>query len=443
MKKLVQAIEHKGGRCYLIGGAVIDSIEGRPIKDWDIEVYNLSLAQIEEVLIDLGLKSDMVGANFGIIKTKVGDLDVDLNVPRRDNRVGTGHKGFECIFDPSMTPEEAGRRRDLTINSMYKDLWTGEIIDPWGGLSDLAAGIIRATDPNTFVEDPLRVLRIMQLLPRKGRVVDDETVCLCYGMRDEFNYLPAERIFEEFNKLLMLAEKPSIGLEFLYESSWIDHFPELLALKGCPQDPKHHPEGDVWNHTMGVIDAAAQLKHRVPQEWQLAYMYGALCHDFGKPETTKEDFTAYGHDMAGGPHAEVFMRRLTKDKKLIQRVRLITECHMRPGGNHRSGAKPNAWKRLHNKLRLDVAAMISRADGLSRFGEDILTAKHEPSELAMKYFEEFGPTNIPQVLQGRHLIDRGMVPGPEFGAIIKRAYEIQIEENLTDVEELFQRAKEE
>jgi len=442
LNKLILAIEAAGGRCYLIGGAVIDSIKSRPVKDWDIEVYRLSLAQIEEVLVELGMQSDMVGANFGIIKTKADDLDVDLNVPRRDNRVGTGHKGFECEFDPNMTPEEAGRRRDLTINSMYKDLWSGEILDPWGGLQDLEDGIIRATDPETFVEDPLRVLRIMQLLPRKGRMVTPVTMALCYRMKDEFKHLPSERVFEEFNKLL-LAPKPSMGLEFLDECGWIEHFPELLALQGCEQDPKWHPEGDVWNHTMGVVDAAAQLKHRLPEEWQLPFMFGALTHDFGKPSTTAEDLTAYGHDMAGGPLSEGFMKRLTNNTKLIKRVRLITECHMRPGANERSGAKMNAWKRLHNKLRLDVCAMISRADSLSRFGKDILNAEHKPSKIAMGYFDQFGPTEIKPILQGRHLIDRGLQPGPGFGPILNKAYNLQIEENLTDVEELFQRATEE
>lgn len=441
LARITKEIGAAGGRSLLIGGAVIDSIMGRPIKDWDVEVYGLSIVQVCKVLDDLGLKYDAVGASFGVIKTKSNGLDVDLSVPRRDNRIGKGHLGFEVEFDPEMTPEEAGRRRDLTINSMYQDMETGEIIDPFDGLEDLKNGVIRATDPDTFVEDPLRVLRVMQLLPRKGRVVDAGTTQLCASMVEEFDSLAKERVFEEFNKLLLKAEAPSLGLQFLRDCGWICHFPELEGLVGCPQNPNHHPEGDVWEHTKRVVDLSASYKNNLPEGWRLAYMYGAMLHDVGKPATTRADLTSYGHAEEGAPLAERFMRRITNDSTLINRVVSIVRLHMRTGELHRSNAKRGAWMRLHNLLRLDVLAWVSRADSLSRYGDR--GQKHGPQEAALGHFSDFGEAPIPHVVMGRHLIERGMSPGPEMGRLIKKCYALQVEHQLDDVDQILRLAAEE
>jgi len=439
MKKLITEIIEAGGRPLLIGGAVIDRVCGRDVKDWDIEVYGLSMSQIAKVLVSAGYPVNTTGKSFGIIKTNIEGRDVDLSVPRRENKTGVGHRGFDVDFDPTMTPEEAGRRRDLTINSMYQDMETGEIIDPFGGLKDLQEGIIRATDPKTFVEDPLRVLRIMQIFPRKGKVVNPDTLNLCRGMVEEFKTLPKERVFEEFNKLLLKANKPSLGLKFLKDSEWLIHFPELFNLVGCQQNPDWHPEGDVWSHTLCVIDAASQLRMNLPSDWHLAYMYGAMLHDVGKPFTTTENFLSPGHDVAGGPLAEGFMRRICNDETLINKVKRIVSCHMKPGQLLRGKAKLSAWKRLHNQLRLDVCSAISRADSISRYDVEI-SSPHPPSEMALWYFNEFGAEPIKPILMGRHLIDKGLKPGKHFGKILNHAYQIQIEEDIEDVESLFNRS---
>ena len=226
--------------------------------------------------------SNIVGKAFGVLKTVIQDIEIDLSVPRRENKVGIGHKGFEVELDMAMTPLEAGRRRDLTINSMYLNMHNGELVDPFNGLDDLQNGILRATDYNTFVEDPLRE-----------------------KMTDEFYELPAERVFSEWEKLLLKADKPSMGLQFLRDCGWLKHFPELNDLIGCPQNPIWHPEGDVWVHTCMVIDQAAKLRDQLPNsDWRLAFMFGALLHDVGKPSTTTPDLRAYGHDAAGVPIAE-------------------------------------------------------------------------------------------------------------------------------------------
>ncbi|MGD9697476.1 HD domain-containing protein [Acinetobacter sp.] len=432
---IVDLLTGNGGRPMLIGGAVIDAIAGRAIKDWDIEVYGLSYAQLLELLSDAGYGCDLVGKKFGIVKTRAGDVDVDLNVPRKENRCGVGHKGFSVELLPDMSPEEAGRRRDLTINSMYLDLVTQELVDPFGGTADFQAGIIRATNPETFIEDPLRVLRIMQLLPRKGKVVDPQTMKLCQGMVSEFPTLAKERVFEEWAKLLLKADRPSVGLEFLRETGWLAWFPELYFLIGCPQRPEWHPEGDVWNHTLLVLDNAAQLRDQLPDDWRLAFMFGALLHDVGKPYTTTQELTSPGHDTAGVPVADGFMRRITDNKELIRRTLLIVEKHMQPGQLHRDGAKPAAWRRLHNKIRLDVIGLMSRADSNGRSGLDLL-GEHGPSGMALAFFEEFGAEPICPVLGGKHLIAAGYKAGPAFKVMLDRAYQYQIEHNCEDLDVL-------
>jgi tRNA nucleotidyltransferase (CCA-adding enzyme) len=431
IRQLVEIICNAGGHPMLIGGAVIDAVLGNRVKDWDIEVYGLSYAQIQKALANAGYLCDVVGKSFGIVKTRAGDIEVDINIPRKENRCGVGHKGFSVELKPDMSPEEAGRRRDLTINSMYYDLVNHRLVDPFGGMDDLQKGIIRATDPETFIEDPLRVLRIMQLLPRKGKVVDPQTMELCRSMVDEFPTLSAERLYEEWVKLLLKADKPSVGLEFLRESGWIKWFPELEALIGCPQNPEWHPEGDVWNHTCMVLDNAAQLRDQVPHEWRLAYMFGALLHDVGKPSTTTSDLRSPGHAEAGVPIARQFMSRLTREKVLTKRVEAIVANHMIPGQLHRAGAKKSAWMRLHNKIRLDIIGFMSKADSAGRTGRSVAD-EHGPSELAFAYFKEFGKDPIQPIILGSHLIEAGYKPGPAFGIMLKRAYEYQIKYQCTD-----------
>jgi len=437
LESIVEDIAEKGGASYLVGGAVIDSIQGRAAKDWDIEVYKLSISELEKVLSGYG-SPNLVGQSFGIIKLKFEDVEYDFSVPRRENKIGLKHQDFNIELRPDIAPEEAALRRDLTINSMYIDLSSMDIVDPYHGLDDLNSGIIRHTSYK-FSEDPLRVLRIMQLLPRKGRVVAPETMDLCRALVNQYSTLPAERVFEEWNKLLMKAEKPSVGMDFLADSGWIVHYPELNSLRTTAQNPDWHAEGSVWNHTQMVVDCASLLKQYIPEEWKKPFMYGALLHDAGKPATTTKDLKSHGHDQAGVPLAKSFMQRITAEKELADRVLNIVEYHMAPGDLSRSNAKDSAWKRLHNKIPLNIIAYMSKADAGGRAGSS-LNDYHEPSEKALRFFEEYGAEPIPPVLMGKHLIEAGYEPGPIIGKLLKKAYEIQIEEKIDDEEELLKRA---
>ena len=336
-----------------------------------------------------------------------------------------------------MTPKEAARRRDFTINSLFLDLETGEIMDPFGGLADLEAGILRATDPDTFVEDDLRPWRAMQLLARKAKTVAPETLELIRSHDWDFDDLPPERKKEELDKLLLKSEKPSIGLEYLRESGLIDQpdFKELESMIDCPQNPEWHPEGDVWIHNCFVVDAAARVRHMIPEEWRLAFMYGALLHDVGKPSTTVLPIcTAHGHDAKGVPIALEFMGRLTNEKQLTDRVAALVLNHLRPY-QLTGKAKPSAWKRLHRKVeRLDVLGWLSRADWAGRGNRDPLTpsengvtVEHPPSAACFEFFAELGNEPIKPVILGRHLIAEGHKPGRAFAPALAAAFEAQLD----------------
>ena len=201
-----------------------------------------------------------VGRAFGVFR--VGGIDADFSLPRRDSKRGPGHRGFDVAPDPSLDFAEAARRRDLTVNSIGIDPLTGDVLDPHGGRRDLTRRVLRATDPARFPEDPLRGLRVAQLAARLDMTPDEALVALCRTL--DLSELSGERVFDEFTKLLLRAARPSIGLRVLEDTGQLRFFPELDALRGVPQDPKWHPEGDVWLHTLMVLDVAATLRGANP-----------------------------------------------------------------------------------------------------------------------------------------------------------------------------------
>ncbi|MEC8360093.1 MAG: hypothetical protein VXZ92_09950, partial [SAR324 cluster bacterium] len=282
LTKLANAIHQQGGQPILVGGSVRDYLLGQIIpKDLDLEVYHLEANKLEMVLSQFG-KVLRVGKSFGVLKLITEHAEYDVSLPRRESKNGKGHKGFLVNADPRMTFEEASARRDFTINSIGFDpihqLW----LDPHHGQEDLKKGILRHVGP-AFAEDPLRVLRGAQFAARLNFQLAPETLELCQTL--DLNELSRERLLGEFVKLLLRAERPSIGLEILRQTKALRFFPELEALIDVPQDPTWHPEGCVWTHTLMVVDEAAKL--RVGEEKNdLFLMFGALCHDFGKPATT-------------------------------------------------------------------------------------------------------------------------------------------------------------
>ncbi|MDR1726631.1 MAG: HD domain-containing protein [Acidobacteriota bacterium] len=422
---IVRAVADRGGRALLVGGCVRDALLGVRPKDIDIEVHGIDAEALEGVL-RRDFEIIAVGQAFGVFKVKGRGIDVAL--PRRESKSGRGHRGFTVRGDPFMPLAEAAARRDFTVNAIYWDPQTGELLDPHGGRRDLGAGVLRHTSP-AFAEDPLRVLRAMQFVARFELTPAPETVALCRSVGHEG--LPAERVFEEWSKLLLKGRKPSLGLGFLRDCGWVRHYPELEALVGVAQDQEWHPEGDVWAHTIYSLDAFAE--RRTGDGWEdLVVGLAVLCHDFGKAVATKKEadgrWHAYGHEAAGVPLAQAFLERMTRHRELIEAVLPLVELHMRPLELWRAKAGDAAVRRLARKAgRLD---RLVRVDDADRRGRPPQRPQESPQGVwlleraAALALEDSAPRRI---LMGRHLVALGLEPGPGFRPLLDEAFEAQLD----------------
>jgi tRNA nucleotidyltransferase (CCA-adding enzyme) len=438
LMQVMDVIRAASGKPLLVGGAVADLHMGEDPKDWDIEVYGLSMSALSQAVLEF--RPVAVGKAFGILKLRgITDIDIDVSVPRRTNFAGLKD---QVVLDPDMLPVEAARRRDFTINSLYYDPETDYVGDHFGGLKDVHNKLLRVTDPVTFVEDPIRCLRGAQLLARKCHAVELRTDLLCASLVPQLRGLPQERIYEEWKKLLMLAWEPSQGLRFLLGIGALVEFPEVGALVGCEQNAEWHPEGDVWEHTLRVVDAAAKAIRcqredlpQLPEEWHEGFMFGALCHDMGKPLVTDEELKAHGHDTAGEDPARAFMKRLTNQKELTRQVVTITREHMNVSNLSfamQTTKRPaSMWRRLHNRWPLNIAGWFSRCDGIAARRVNVIEVvtleDHRPSAYCWQYYEELGDEPIPKILGGKDLIAEGIPGGNHFGVMLAAAYEAQLD----------------
>ena len=437
-RKVIDSLISRGARCHVVGGAVRDFLRDDEIGDLDVEIFKLELPDIEEELSRFG-RVLKIGKAFGVFKLK--GLDVDFCLPRRDSKVAPGHQGFDIECEPSMSLREAARRRDLTINAIAVDLDSHEIIDPFNGMSDLENRILRAVDRKRFGDDPLRVYRTAQFAARFGFEIEPGTIRLSSAMSSEG--LSSERVFAEFEKLLVKGKNPSHGFEFIRAAGWISNHPELSALIGVEQDPEWHPEGDVWIHTMLALDKAVELRYG-EREKDLKLMFAVLCHDFGKATMTRIErgrIRSLGHEQEGGELATRFMERLTAEKDLVSAVRKLVAEHLKPALLAEGGITGKAVKRLAGRLApeagIELLVRVARADHMSRLG----IRSFEAGDLLLEKASEMEVEREPEkpVLLGRHLIKAGLSPGREFGIILKKAFEIQITEGIKKPGELLGR----
>jgi tRNA nucleotidyltransferase (CCA-adding enzyme) len=438
--KLAEIIKQNGGRAMLVGGCVRDALMGIEPKDWDVEVYGIAPEKLREILDSCG-RVDAVGEAFTVYK--IGQ-DLDVSLPRREKKIGRGHKGFVVEGDPQMSFAEASKRRDFTINAILKDALTGEIIDCCDGQADLQRKLIRHVSDETFAEDSLRVLRAAQFAARFEFDIDAKTVELCRSI--DLSDLPKERIWGELEKLLLKAEKPSIGLKWLYDLNVVEQlFPELKSLVGVPQEPEWHPEGDVDVHTLMVTDEARKLIDDLPYAKQVTVMLGALCHDFGKPPTTKffdGRWRSHAHDEAGVEPTLSFLDKLgifTLDgydvrKQIVQLVRY----HLTPGMFYKSRPGDGAFRRLARKVETDLLYRVAKADSLGRNPEWLPPEKWFKAEAQEWFIERVRELHVereaPQpILMGRHLIELGLKPSPQFKEILDAVYEKQLDGQITNL----------
>ncbi|MGI8787009.1 MAG: HD domain-containing protein [Pyrinomonadaceae bacterium] len=447
---LAKIIEAGGGRAMLVGGCVRDELMGIELKDFDLEIYGVEPAKLREILESFG-EVNAVGEAFTVYKSG-NDLDVAL--PRRERKTGKGHRGFTIEGDKDMSFEEAAKRRDFTINTILKDVLTGEIIDIYGGQADIKNNILRVVSKETFAEDSLRVLRAAQLAARFEFDIDAETVEICRAI--DLTDLPKERIWGEFEKLLLKARKPSIGLQWLYELNVVEQlFPELKSLVGVPQETEWHPEGDVDIHTLLVVDRARELIDDLPYAKKVTVMLGALCHDFGKPATTKffdGRWRSYAHDEAGIAPTISFLDKLgiytINNFDVRGQVIQLVRYHLKPGEfyKQRENLGDGAFRRLARKVEPDLLYRVARADTLGR-NAPWLSPETRFDAVPQEWFIERAKelaveTEAPKpILLGRHLIELGLKPSKQFGEIINTVYELQLDGKIANVEEAKREAR--
>jgi len=440
LQKLLSATPELA-RAFLVGGCVRDALLGLAVKDFDLEVFGVSYERLAKALRRWG-RVDYVGQSFGVAKLTTGSgLAYDFAIPRRDRKVALGHKGFAVEFDADITPQEAASRRDFTLNALMFDPRRGEVLDFFGGQADLRDRVLRHTS-DAFAEDPLRVLRGMQFASRFNLRAAPETVALCRSIKASFGELAVERVGDEWFKWAAKSVVPSVGLRFLADTEWLEHFPELAALRGTPQDPEWHPEGDVFTHTGHCCDALVKL----PQ-WQaadeasrIAWMLAVLTHDFGKPAVTHEALrdgrmriVSPGHEQGGVEPALKFLERIHAPHAIRDRVPPLVANHLA----HMQPVTDRGVRRLAKRLEPETIAslcVIVTADHNGRPPKPACVPEGVKALLAKAEELRVQDSAPKPILQGRHLIAAGMTPGKEFKAILDEAFEAQLEGQFGDVE---------
>lgn len=448
VKDLPTSIPSSPPRALLVGGFVRDLLLSLFPTDADIEVYGVEPSTLEAVLQRLFPgRVNLVGRAFGVFKISLGDgYELDIALPRHESKTGVGHKDFAVQGDPTLDPREAARRRDFTINAILFDPLTGELIDPWNGVEDLNSSTLRVVDTTHFGEDPLRVYRAVQFAARFGLTTEEHTLRLLRAMvtRGELDYLPVERVTEEWRKFLLKAEIPSTGLVYLRELGILEKYvPELHALIGVEQDPEWHPEGDVWIHTCMVVDRAAEIiRHtNFTKEERLQIILGALCHDLGKPSTTElapkqgvMRIRSLGHEAAGTEPTKSLMARFCFGEDITHAAVMAAREHLKPG-MLRLQAEREQWssakyknivrkllQRIH-PVSWRVLLAVSEADYRGRTLSKAEDPIYEDGIMLAKAAEELEAEGSPlqPLLRGEDLMGMGVQAGPRIGELIRMA----------------------
>lgn len=315
--EIANKIRVAGGNLYLVGGAVRDQIMGKEKHDEDYCITGLTSKEF----LNLFPEAYVRGKSF-----EVYDIEnKEFALARTERKSGLGHKEFEITTGKEITIEQDLKRRDITINSIAKEVVTGNLIDPFGGINDINNKIIRATS-KAFLEDPLRAYRVARFASQLNFNVENNTLKQINTLKSELNTLSKERIFCEFRKALA-QDNPSIFFEVLKNADILDvHFKEIYNLIGALQPEKYHPEGDAYNHTLIVVDKISKNTK------DLKIRFAGLVHDLGKGLTPKEKYPHhYGHDINGVEAVKQFGKRLKLPTAWIKCGITATKEHMKAG----------------------------------------------------------------------------------------------------------------
>ncbi len=430
-KKLASLVADQGGRAYYVGGFVRDRVmaetvgadpEETRIPDIDIEVHGIRPEKLYGILETMGEPLSF-GSSFGIYSLKGYNIDVAL--PRKERAVGRGHRDFEVDVDPFIGTENAARRRDFTMNAMMEDVLTGEITDHFGGREDIARGVIRHVDPKSFPEDPLRVLRAAQFAARLGFTVAEETLELMRGI--DLSGLSMERVEGEMVKALLESRSPSVFFEVLRNcgklSPW---FREIEDMIGIPQDPLYHPEGDVWNHTMEVLDRGASVRDQAEEPY--GFMMLCLTHDLGKLVTTEraEDgrIHSYGHEDEGVPVADRLLSRVVSRKDVKKYVLTMIPIHMKPNMTAYARSKVKVTNKMFDQAASPPdLVLFAWADRPVFVGDQRFSGNQKFLFERLAMYREY--MSRPCVM-GHDLMANGLEPGEDFSEILAYAHKLRL-----------------
>lgn len=358
--EIANRIETRGGRLYLVGGAVRDSLLGLLNHDEDYCVTGISFDDFSEIFPEAHIR----GKDFPVFSID----DKEFAIARRERKIGLGHNSFEVEVDKKITIEEDLERRDITINAMAKEVLSGKLIDPFGGKYDLDKHIIRAVSGH-FVEDPLRVYRVARFASQFDFFVEDNTINMMHELKNELRSLSVERVYSEFSRALK-TNKPSAFFETLRRANVLEsHFEEIYDLIGAEQPAKYHPEGDSYNHTMIVLNRVADKTKDLDEERKLELRFSALVHDLGKGATPKEEYPHhFMHEERGAERVKNIGKRMKLPTRLIKCG--ITSCleHMKGGifDKMTLAKKVSFIERVNSTiLGLDGLQIIVDADNMS------------------------------------------------------------------------------
>jgi len=453
-------IRHFDGDVYAVGGYVRDLIRGIPSEDVDILITHHPVEEIIKKIKSYG-KVDLVGKSFGVIKFTINRKTYDIALPRIDMPKESevrGHKDFIISANPDIPIERDLQRRDFRCNSIALRLIDNTLIDPFGSLEDIRAKIIRLTNPKAFPEDPLRVLRAARFASVLNFSIDTE---IYDSSKDiDLSGLSVERVNEEIFKILLLSFLPSSGLEELFKLGVLRQlFPELYSLTLSIQDSIFHPEKDlfghhtVWHHTKLTVDQAKRLADRfhLNQEKKLTLLLAALYHDVGKPGTAQWEYkkgrmviTNNGHDVAS--------EKITK--KIFDRFRIFSwngynlrkialsliRCHHRTSDLWQN--KEIITKKAFNRLAADtdgeieLLVYLDAADRAGREDKPVRGLDEEGTWLLKKFDElNVSKETIKPIIMGRDLLKMGQSTGPSMGRILKKLYQLQLDNEFETKEE--------
>lgn len=414
-----------GGKVYEVGGTVRDRLLKRKIKDRDLLITGLTIETISAILKPYG-KVTLVGKSFGVIKFsphKDKTMTIDIAIPRKEISTGTGHRDFKVDYDPDIPVEEDLGRRDFTVNAMAYDLAEKNFIDPFNGSDDLQRGILRQVFENSFVEDPLRLLRAIQFSARFALEIEQQTKEAMKDHAELINTVSGERIIEELKKL-MYAKKPSAGFELMSEVGLLQHvLPSLEAIKGIAQAKQKND--DVFKHTMKVLDAT-RMDQAIDHEGNMELMFAALLHDIGKARTKryspKDKRTVfYGHQIVSARMARKILNRLKSqtigvDPKVVCK---LIEHHM---FETKSFFSDKAIRRFISKVGKDLIYKLIDLRLADNRGGKYPNGIKGVMRLKKRVTEEinrkapFGPKDL--AVNGHDLMKLGVPEGPEIGKIL-------------------------